>query len=142
MSTNQNCNTEINLLAKLEQVSVYEFVSWYEATLLSNQSSLPDIRPLSPLNSVLRRSYSTICEVAYLRKCLQEGKALLWRVYITPAGVIDIDGRESNQRRAIGVGRFNHSLNVNVWLNHNYMHVYNKTIMFTLLLLFSVQMPA
>ena len=120
MSTSQNydnIDTEINVLAKLEQVSVYEFVSWYEATLLS---SLPDIRPLSPLNSVLRRSYSTICGVAYLRKCLQEGKALLWRVYITPVGVIDIDGRESSKHRAIGVGRFNHSLNINVWLNHNY----------------------
>ena len=74
MKMSTSTNTQIKELK--QQVSVYELISWHEATLLSYRCSLPDIRPPSLLNSVLGCRYDTICGVAYLRKRLQEGKAL------------------------------------------------------------------
>ena len=84
--------TEIILRKEFkQQISVYELISWHEATLLSYQSTLPDILPLSPL-SVALRCYETVRGVAYLRKCLREGKALC--VYIS-------NSRSSLQNRAL-----------------------------------------
>ena len=64
---------------KLQQVSksAYKLISWYEAALLSNRSSTLFHLPIPPLNLVLRgRRYASVCGIAYLRKRLQEGKAL------------------------------------------------------------------
>lgn len=64
------------------QVSVYKLISWHEAALLSGNRSSALFRGLpTPLNLVLRCRYATVCGVAYLRKRLQDGKALL--VYIS-----------------------------------------------------------
>lgn len=73
----------IAILNELElQVSVYKLISWHEAALLSGNRSFALFRGLpTPLNLVLRCRYATVCGVAYLRKRLQEGKALC--VYIS-----------------------------------------------------------
>jgi hypothetical protein len=65
---------------KLQMSQGYKLISWYEAAQLSNRSSALFRLPI-PLNLVLRcRLYATVHGIAYLRKRLQEGKAL--HVYI------------------------------------------------------------
>lgn len=64
---------------KLQQVSksAYKLISWHEAALLSNRSSTLFRLPIPPLNLALRgHGYASVCGIAYLRKRLQEGKAL------------------------------------------------------------------
>ena len=61
---------------KLQQIPVHELISWYEAALLSNRSTALSVRVSTPLNLVLRCRYATVSGIAYLRKRLQEGRAL------------------------------------------------------------------
>lgn len=63
---------------KLQQVSksAYKLISWYEAALLSNRSSAPFRLSIPPLNLVLRCRHGSVRGIAYLRKRLQEGRAL------------------------------------------------------------------
>ena len=95
MSTNTRTIKEFK-----QQISVYELISWHEATLLSNRRSLPYIRPPSPLNSVLR-CYDTVCGVAYLRKRLQEGKVLC--AYISESPLQSYTLKSLDARGSAGV---------------------------------------
>ena len=61
---------------KLQQIPIHELISWYEAALFSNRSTALSVRLSTPLNLVLRCRHATVSGIAYLRKRLQEGKAL------------------------------------------------------------------
>ena len=93
--------------------TTYELISWHKAILLSNKHSQPDILPLSPLNLVLRSaSYITVCGVAFLRKHLQEGKALVC-VYISN---LDLQNRSLDSWDSV-----HGSVGVHVSMSHHYV---------------------